>query len=208
MKLLRIIRLILGLVLFALGIVLTVNANLGLAPWDAFHIGLTKIFNLSFGQVSILVGAIILTINYHMNESIGIGTIANIFVIGIILDLLFASNLIPVSANTNSGVIMLLIGMIVIAFASYFYIGSGFGTGPRDGLMVALTKKFTKPVGLIRGAIELTVLILGYLLGAKIGLGTLLLAFGIGPIVQVVFKLLRFEVEKVKHDSILQKNSI
>lgn len=206
MKITRLIRLLLGLALFALGIVLTVNANLGLAPWDAFHVGLTKIFNLSFGRVSMLVGFTVLIINYFLNESIGVGTIGNIFIIGLILDFIFDSNIIPVTDNFITGVIMIVLGMIIIAIASYFYIGSGFGTGPRDGLMVALTRITKKPVGLIRGGIEFSVLVLGFLLGAKIGIGTILIAFGIGPIVQTVFKVLRFEVQNVKHDSFIQRN--
>jgi len=207
MKLTRYIRLTIGLILFALGIVLTVNGNLGLAPWDAFHVGLSQILNLSFGQVSIIVGITVILINYQLHESIGIGTVANIFVIGMLIDLIFSSNIIPISTNTFTGVIMLLLGMFLIAFASYCYIGSGFGTGPRDGLMVALTRKLQKPVGLVRGGIELTVLALGYLLGAKVGLGTLLLAFGIGPIVQLTFKLLHFKVEDIQHDAFLQKSA-
>jgi uncharacterized membrane protein YczE len=102
---------------------------------------------------------------------------------------------------------MLITGMFLIALGSYFYIGSRFGTGPRDGLMVALTRVSKKPVGLIRGLIEMTVLLLGYLLGAKIGLGTIILAFGIGPIVQLTFRILRFDVHTVTHDSLLQKAS-
>lgn len=201
----RFLRLVLGLILYALGIVMTINANLGLAPWDAFHTGLSNTFHISFGQISILVGLFILLITYQLNESIGLGTMLNIFAIGILIDLIFYFHLVPVLHNLFSGIVMLFLGMVTIALGSFCYIGSGFGTGPRDGLMVALTRVTKKPVGLIRGIIECTVLFLGFLLGAKIGLGTLFLAFGIGPIVQLIFKLLKFDVHKIHHDSFLQK---
>ncbi len=201
----RILRLTIGLILFSFGIVLTVNGNLGLSPWEAFHIGLSEKLNISFGQVAIIVGAAIVLLNYHLKESIGLGTLANIFVIGLIIDLIFASKLIPVMTEFLPGLMMITLGMVIIAFASYCYIGSGFGTGPRDGLMVALTRELGKPIGLIRGSIEITVLLFGYLLGAKVGIGTIILAFGIGPIVQLTFKLFKFDVQAVEHDAILAK---
>lgn len=203
----RYLRLSVGLILFAIGIVFTINGNLGLAPWDAFHVGLSQTLGISFGQVSIVVGLSVVIINYHLRESIGIGTIMNIFVIGILIDIIFKLNLIPVSSHTVIGMIMLIAGMFLIAFASYCYIGSGFGTGPRDGLMVALTRMTKKPVGLVRGSIELTVLALGFLLGAKVGIGTLILGFGIGPIIQVTFKILNFKVEEIQHDAFLKKTA-
>lgn len=207
MGILRYGRLLIGLVLYAVGIVLSIKANLGLAPWDAFHTGLSMLTGFTFGQVSIAVGVAVILITYQLKEAIGIGTIANIFCIGIVIDFLFKYQLIPAAPNVAVGVLMIFSGMVTIALASYFYIGSGFGTGPRDGLMVALTRELNKPVGLIRGMIEVTVLILGYLLGAKIGIGTLLLGVGIGPVVQIVFKLLKFEVKHIEHTAILQKSA-
>lgn len=201
----RLIRLMIGLTLFSIGIVILINANMGLAPWDAFHIGLSQHTGLTFGQVSIIVGLVLLIITYHLYESIGIGTIFNIVVMGIIIDIIFHFNLIPQSNSPLSGMIMLYIGMQLIALGSYFYIGSGFGTGPRDALMVGLVRISKKPVGLIRAIIELTVLSLGILLGSKIGIGTLIIAFGIGPIVQITFSLLKFDVHQVKHAAFIQK---
>jgi len=203
----RYIRLMIGLVLYAIGIVLMINADLGLAPWEAFHIGLSQVTGQSFGMVSIIVGFMIIAITYQLKESIGIGTIASNFFVGLLVDLLFFIDLIPMANNTFNGVVMILSGMVAIAVASYFYIGSAFGTGPRDGLMVALTREYNKPIGLVRGSIELSVLVLGYLLGAKIGIGTILIGFGIGPVVQVVFKLLKFEVKDIEHTAFLQKRA-
>lgn len=200
-------HLTIGLMLYAVGIVFTINANMGLAPWDALHMGLTYITGISFGIISIIVGLLVLLFTYQLDESIGIGTLSNIIVIGVLIDLIFYLNLIPVSQHMLTGIPMLLIGMELIALGSYFYIGSAFGTGPRDGLMVALTRVTGRPVGLIRGLIEVTVLIAGYLLGAKIGLGTLIVGLGIGPIVQLTFKVLKFDVHTISHNAFIQKSN-
>ncbi len=202
----RYLRLTIGIILYAIGIVLTINGNLGLAPWDALHIGLSAISGITFGQITIIVGLLVLLLNYQLQESIGIGTLMSTIVIGFLIDFIFHIDLIPVSHHFAGGMIMLFMGMVFIAVASYCYIGAGFGTGPRDGLMVGLTRVTGKPVGLIRGLIETSVLLIGYLLGAKIGFGTVFLAFGIGPIVQTTFKVLRFDVHAVEHDSFIRKS--
>ena len=201
----RYTRLFIGLLFYSVGIVFTIHANLGLAPWDALHSGLSQMFGIPFGQISILVGLIILIATYQLKESIGIGTITNIVVIGLLIDYIFYIELIPIAQTLLGGISMLIVGMVLIAFASYYYIGSGFGAGPRDALMTSLTRVTKKPVGLIRGLIETSVLLMGYFLGAKIGLGTFIIAFGIGPIVQIVFGLFKFDVNKVHHEFWLQK---
>lgn len=201
----RYARLFAGLFLYSAGIVFTINGNLGLSPWDALHWGLSQLLGIPFGQTGIWVGLVVLAITYQLKESIGIGTITNIVVIGFLIDYIFYIELIPVAKTMPGGILMLLTGMILIALATYFYIGSAFGAGPRDALMTSLTRISQKPVGLIRGLIEITVLLIGYLLGAKVGFGTFLLAFGIGPIIQIVFSLLKFDVDQVQHDFLLQK---
>lgn len=192
-------RLILGILLYALGIVLSINANLGVSPWDTFHQGISNLVNITFGQASIAVGFIIVLLNLYLKENIGIGTILNMVLIGVFIDLIMYYNLIPIMDSLIPGLIMIILSMFVIALATYCYIGAGFGSGPRDGLMVGLTKKTGRPVGLIRGLIELAVLIIGFLLGGKVGIGTVILAFGIGPIVQFTFHKLNFEVGDVEH---------
>ncbi len=196
----RLFQLFIGLLLYALGIYFTLQANLGVAPWDAFHQGLSQKFNITFGQASILVGVVIIIVNMIFKENIGIGTIANTLIIGIIIDLLYRINLLPEMTHFYSGLFIIVLGMTSIALATYFYISAAYGAGPRDGLMIILVKATKKPVGLVRLTIESTVLLAGYLLGGKIGAGTVIIALGIGPIVQFVFKLLKFEIDKVEHD--------
>ncbi|ERK28983.1 YczE/YyaS/YitT family protein [Clostridium intestinale] len=200
---LRTLKLIWGLFLFALGVVLTIQANIGLAPWDAFSVGGSNITGITYGNVVILTGVGILIFIVLLKEKIGLGTILNTVLIGAMSDILLGLKIIPVMDNFFFGLIMLLVGQIVISFGSYFYIGQGLGSGPRDSLMIALSKRLPNvSIGVIRGGIEGTALIIGWLLGAKVGIGTIISVFGIGFIIQYTFKLLRFNVKAVKHDSL------
>jgi uncharacterized membrane protein YczE len=192
-------RLFVGLFLYAVGIVMTINANLGLGPWDVFHQGLSKTIGITMGQASISMGIIIVVMNYFVGEKLGWGTLSNMLFIGIFMDILMLNNLIPIYENTILQIFMMLGGMFVIGLASYFYIGAGLGSGPRDGLMVLLTKKTGKSVRFIRNCIEITVLIVGYFLGGFVGVGTIVIALGMGYFVQFAFKLFKFDVKAVKH---------
>lgn len=199
-------KVIFGLSIYALGLVLSIHANIGLAPWDAFSIGVSGVTGISYGVVSIITGIIILIVVVGwLKEKIGIATVLNTILIGVFVDLLQSYNIIPYMTNFFLGILMLLTGQVVVSFATYFYIGPGLGCGPRDTLMVALGKAFpTIPIGAVRGVIEGTVLIIGWLLGAKVGLGTVIAVFGMGFIMQMTFKLLHFEVREVDHESLFQ----
>ena len=200
---LRTCRLILGLFLFALGSLLGIQANIGLAPWEAFSMGVSYKTGISYGDVVVLTGLVILVIDFILKEKLGFGTILNTLLIGKFVDLLDMTGLIPQMQGLFSGVLMMLVGQIAISVGSFFYIGAALGCGPRDALMVALGKRLPKlPIGLVRGLIEGSVLVIGWLLGAKVGLGTVISAFGIGFVLQFTFKLLRFEVKQLQHESI------
>ena len=192
-------RLFMGLFLYAVGIVFTINANLGLSPWDVFHQGLSKLTGITMGQASMLIGLTIVILDWVLGERVGVGTICNMLFIGIFMDFLMLNHLIPVFHNLIAKVLMMLLGMFIIGIASYFYISAGLGSGPRDGLMGALTKRTSKSVRFIRNSIELTVLVIGYFLGGTIGVGTLVMVLGGGYFVQFAFKLFKFDVKKVQH---------
>jgi len=202
-------KVMLGLFLYSLGLFLSIRANIGLAPWDAFSIGVSGVTGISYGNVSILTGIIIvIVVVLFLKEKIGIATILNTIFIGVFVDLFQSLNIVPYMTNFFLGILMLLVGQIVVSFATYFYISPGLGCGPRDTLMVALAKVLPNiPIGAIRGIIEGTVLIIGWLLGAKVGFGTVIAVFGMGSIMQMTFKLLNFEVREVEHESILQTMS-
>lgn len=200
--LIRFLRLILGLFLYSLGIVVTMNANIGYAPWDVFHVGLGKTTGISIGTASIITGIVIGIITVMLGEKLGLGTILNMVLIGIFLDMIMAFHIVPVLNNTPIGIIMLIAGLFIIGLASYFYIGSGFGAGPRDSLMVALTRKTGLPIGVCRGSIELIAALLGWILGGMLGIGTVISALLIGFCIQTTFKLLKFNATMVNHEAL------
>ncbi|AFS77837.1 hypothetical protein DUF161 [Gottschalkia acidurici 9a] len=196
---LNFIKLFIGLFLCALGIVMTINANLGLAPWDVFHKGISNILGTTIGQSNIIIGVFIVILDSLLGEKIGWGTLCNMFFVGIFMDFITSTSLISVMDTFTQGVIMILVGMFISGVASYLYISSGMGAGPRDGLMVALVKKTNKSVRFVRNSIEISVLTVGYVLGGFAGIGTLIISLGMGYFVQLAFKIFKFDVKKVKH---------
>ena len=198
----RLLILHIGLLLYSLGIALTLNAQIGYAPWEVLHVGMSKTFGLSIGTISIIVGLVILMVTAFFGEDVGIGTIANMIVIGLVLDLILFLDFLPIAGNFFFGILMLVSGLFVIALGSYFYIASAFGAGPRDSLMVLLTRKTGLPIGICRGGIELSTVLIGWQLGGLVGIGTVISALTIGFCVQITFKLLRFDPTKITHERI------
>ncbi|MDA8234338.1 MAG: hypothetical protein M0Z31_05900 [Clostridia bacterium] len=196
---LRVGRLFIGLFLYAVGIVMTINANLGLSPWDVFHQGLSNITGITMGQASILVGFVLVIIDALLGERIGWGTLSNMLFIGLFIDFFLINKLIPTFQGFIPSLIMMSAGMFIIGVGSCFYMGVGLGSGPRDGLMVVLTKRTGKSVGFIRNSIETGVLVMGYLLGGSVGIGTLFAALTLGSFVQLAFRILKFDMSSVNH---------
>jgi len=201
---LRLLRLIFGLFLYALGIVITLKAHVGYAPWDVLHVGLAKTTGMTIGLASILVGILIVAIAFFLGEKLGLGTILNMILIGVFLDFILKLNLIPAMDNFIWGVIMLIVGLFVISLATYFYIGSGFGAGPRDSLMVSLARKTKLPIGFCRGTIEVIAVVVGWKLGGMVGIGTVIAALAIGFCIQITFRVLKFDAKKVDHQTVAE----
>jgi len=183
----------LGLVLFGVGIALMVIANLGLSPWEALHQGISRRTGIPIGTVGILTGIIVLLLWIPLRERPGIGTIANVFLIGIVIDLtLWVA---PESVEQLWLAWLLLLGGItLVGLGTGLYIGTDLGPGPRDGLMTGLARRGIHiGLGLARGSIEITVLVVGWLLGGTIGFGTVIFAFGMGPLVALFLPRLSLE---------------
>lgn len=198
-------RIVLAMFVYGLGVSLAIQANIGLAPWEAFHAGCALATGLSFGTVSMLAGVIILVIDVIMKEKIGFGTVINTILIGKVVDLLLSLQLMRKVQNLYVGIAVLLLGQFLICLATFLYISAGLGSGPRDSLMVALGKRLPGvPIGAVKGVIEGTVLLIGWLLGAKVGLGTVISVLSISLIMQWTFTLLRFKVREVRHESIAE----
>ena len=198
----RTIRLIFGLVLYGLGSYMSIQANVGLAPWDAFSMGISYKTGIMYGNVVVYTGFLIIIIDFLLKEKIGFGTIINAILIGKVVDLCNYLGLLPMLDNFAAGVAMLFAGQVVICLGSYFYIGAAMGCGPRDALMAAMGKRFSRlPIGLVKGILEGTVLLLGWLMGAKVGIGTIIAVFGIGTIMEYTFRILKFDVKGVRHEN-------
>ena len=199
-KFIRVItRLLLGFIVYGLAIVVMIHANVGLSPWDVLHQGLSFKSGITMGQASIMVGLVIVILDAALGEGVGWGTVLNMIFIGVFLDIIKSMNIVPVADNLFMGIVMMIIGIIISAIATVLYLGAGLGSGPRDGLMLALNKKFSKPVGAIRMCIELTVLVCGWILGGSVGLGTIISAFGLGYAIQIGFKICRINSKEIKH---------
>jgi len=189
---LTLVRLVVGLYLFGLGIAFQVQAALGLAPWDVFGQGLANITGLSFGLATVLASAIILLLWIPLKQKPGIGTVFNALLIGPFIDL--SLRFVPSAATWGlAGQIgWYVLGMAIIALGTGIYIGARLGPGPRDGLMTGSVARFKKPVWMVRTALEGAATLIGLALGGPVGLGTLLFVVGIGPMVQIsmrAFKL-------------------
>jgi uncharacterized membrane protein YczE len=190
------VRLLAGLWLFAVGVVLGLRSGLGVAPWDVLHDGIRQATALSFGAATVLVGLVLVVVALACGVRVGPGTLVNMVAIGVFADALLDSRFVD-NLDTRSLPVRLaavLAGVGLVALGSALYIGAGLGSGPRDSLMLALSARTRLPVGLIRGLLEVTVLGVGWLLGGVVGVGTVLFAFGIGPAVQLVFRVLQVEV--------------
>lgn len=175
----------LGLWFVALGIVFTIQAQLGVSPWDVLHIGLAKVTRLSIGVCNILVGIILLVFLIWMDrKQIKWGLIGNMILIGMFIDLIIYLELVPVVYQPLGQWIWLMLGLIIQAFGLSLYITADFGTGPRDSLMLALHVKSKRSIRMIRTIIEVSVLGLGWILGGPVSIGTLVLAFLNGPVLQ------------------------
>ena len=196
---LKILRLVFGLFVFALGTVCMLNAKIGVASWDVLHQGISNVTGITVGRANIYLGFIILAIDILLGQDIGWSTLANMILIGVYVDILMINNLVPIFEGFLPGLILLLVGIIIQGIGFFIYISVGWGAGPRDGLMVVLMKKTGKSVRLIKSFIEVLAVAVGFLLGGNLGIGTIIVAFFSGPIWQYVFKLIKFNVNEVEH---------
>ena len=193
---------VIGIILFSFGIIFVIRANIGAAPWDVLHTGIANTAGLTIGTASIAVGILILIIIKFWGHKLGFGTIASMLLTGIFVDVILTVDIIPKMNNIAPALTMLVVGLFGISTGSYFYIKSAFGAGPRDSLMVLLAQKTKLPVGVCRGMLEFFVTITGWLLGGLVGVGTVIFAIGIGFCIQITFRLFKFDVAAVKHESL------
>lgn len=178
----RLVQLVAGLVLYGFTMAVMVRAGLGLDPWDVFHQGAAMHVPLTFGQVVIVVGAIVLLLWIPLRQMPGLGTVLNVIIIGLAADAGLAVLQRPDELWLR--VVMMVVSVIGNGLAGAMYIGAHLGPGPRDGLWLGLVRRTGHSVRVLRTGIEVTVLVVGFVLGGTVGVGTVFYAVAIGPTVQ------------------------
>lgn len=189
----RLPRLVFGLILCGVGIALTVAADLGVAPWSVLDQGLSERTGLPIGTMGIIVGAVVLSAWIPLRERLGLGTILNILIIGVTTDIFLL--VVDTPGTTAARVAYMAVGVFLFGPGSGYYIGAGLGPGPRDGLMTGLSARGVGSIRAVRTGLEITVLVIGWLLGGSVGVGTVAFALTIGPNVQ--FFLSRLAVDRI-----------
>jgi uncharacterized protein len=184
-----------GFFLFGLSIVIMVKADLGTSPWVALEVAFTRLAPVTLGQAAILIAAVIIVLDILLREPLGWGSLANMISIGLWVD--WMQTWVPVPPSLWwVQVPYLLLGVLIMGFATALYVGVNAGAGPRDSLMLAVARLFKTSVRTARTIVEVMVVAVAWLLGGSIGLGTLLFALTIGPAVQLAFRLLRVPAGK------------
>ena len=185
------IYLVLGLSLFAIGETLLITANQGVSPWTVLAQGISFQTNLSIGVTTFIVSLIVLILWYPLKQKPGLGTILNIVLISIIIDL--STPVLPYPKSFLFQIIQSIVAVFLVGLGSGFYLTANLGPGPRDGLMTGLQNLTNQPIALIRTIIEVSAVGIGFYLGGIVGIGTLLFAFGIGPMVSLgIFIVMKF----------------
>ena len=184
--------LVVGLAVFALGIVSLYEAKLGLSPWDVLNQGIAKHSPLSFGIANIAVGCFVLGLGFFLGARIGAGTVANAVLVGSFVDLFLRVHAVRhlSDAALSTRICLLAAGVLLMGVATAIYIGASFGAGPRDSLMLALAQRTRLRVGAVRALLEAAALGAGFVLGGKVGVGTVVYVVAIGPAVEASFAAL------------------
>ncbi|NYF09460.1 putative membrane protein YczE [Leifsonia sp. AK011] len=187
-------QLVVGLFLYGFAIALIVRAAIGVSPWDVLTQGIVAQTGLSFGLVTNIVGGLVLLLWIPIRQRPGVGTVLNVLLVGPSAE--FGLWLIPEQTNLIVRVALFAGGLALLAVATGLYIGAGYGPGPRDGLMTGIHRRWDIRIWIVRTAIEVTVLSIGWVLGGNVGIGTLLFALLIGPMVGVTLPLLRVRLPR------------
>ena len=183
----RFIKLVVGLFIYGIGVAMTVDAQLGLAPWDVLAQGISKQTTLTFGYATVLVSVLVLIAWIPLRVKPGLGSVMNAVMVGLVADL--ALTYIPTPDVYWQKLLLFFGGMVVISFATGLYISCGMGKGPRDGLNVGIAQRFKLPFWQARSIVEVTVVAIGFLLGGQVREGTLIFALGIGYMNQLGMRL-------------------
>lgn len=200
----RLFWLVAGVVVSAFGITMMLQANVGLEPWSVLQQGLAQTAGITYGTASMIVGTAAIGTAILCGESFGIGTVVDIVLCAVSIDGLLWLDWIPEMQDLPSGICMLLGGMELLALGTWMYMKSALGAGPRDALMVALAHKTGRSVGLCRISAEIIAIVIGFLLGGQVGIGTVISALGLGSLLNLNFSLVRFRAAEMHQENVVE----
>ena len=207
--LLQWVQIVLGLLVFAFGVHLTIFANIGLAPWDCLGMGISYHTPLNYGLSMTVMAVIILGIDLCLHERIGYGTIIDALLTGNFVQMYNDLNPFPENQNLWVGIAVMLLGFVFMALGMWIYMKAGQCCGPRDSLLVGIGKRLPRlPIGLVEILLWAAVLLVGWLLGGPVGIGTLISTFGAGAVMQVVYNILHFEPRDIKHRNVIEVTGV
>ena len=203
--LLQWLQIVAGLLVFAFGVHLTIFANIGLAPWDCFGMGISYHTPLNYGLSMTVMAVAILLIDLALCERIGFGTIIDAFLTGNFVQMYNDLNPFPENHSLWAGIVLMLSGFVFMALGMFFYMKTAQCCGPRDSLLVGLGKRMPHvPIGAVEIILWAVVLLAGWLLGGPVGIGTLISTFGAGIIMQLVYNALHFEPRAIRHRDVFE----
>lgn len=202
-------RIIFGLLIYSFGVYLTIYANIGLAPWDCFGMGIAKHTPLNYGSSMVLIGVCAIVIQLILRERIGFATLFDALLTGNIVQFLTDISPYPENHSLRLGIVFMLFGFLFIALGMYVYMSAECGCGPKDGLLVAIGKRMPKiPIGVVEMLLWTVVTLIGWLLGGSVGIGTVISTFGAGAVIHLFYTVIHFEPRKLRHRSIKETFSI
>ena len=191
------------------GVYLTIQANIGAGPWDVLNIGLSRSLGILYGTASIAVSLSILLIDILLKEPIGIAMFIDAVVVGKSVDFFNWIHAVPACQSLWTGIPVMAAGLFILAYTQYTYMIASLGCGPRDTLLVGLAKRVKRvPIGAVSIALLSTAILAGWLLGGPVGIGTLLCAFGTGPIMQLAFTTVRFDATGIRHQRLMDSMKV
>ena len=199
------LQIVAGLFVFAFGVHLTIFANIGLAPWDCLGMGISYHTPFNYGISMTVMALIILGIDIILREKIGYGTVIDALLTGNFVQLFNSFNPLPLNDSLWKGILIMLAGFVFMALGMAIYMKSEQCCGPRDALLVGLGKRLPKvPIGIVAAVLWAVVLLVGWILGGPIGIGTVISTFGAGFVMQMVYNLIRFEPRDLRHKSLIE----
>ena len=191
------------------GVYLAIQANIGVGPWEVLNIGFSKTLGILYGTASVTISFVILAIDVLLREPIGVAMFIDAVVVGKTVDLFNRLDVVQPCPSPLTGVPTMLLGLVILAYTQYFYMSAALGCGPRDTLLVGLAKRAGRiPIGAVSIALLSAATIVGWLLGGPVGVGTLIFAFCMGPIMQFAFHTVRFDATAIRHQHLLESLSV